>query len=82
MREREEDIYLESLFSFNFRHDEENPLVMGLVMYEPEGLPPRPCFKVEYESDQTVDYINYDSVRIGQWQFVTSNIPTNRLRRV
>jgi hypothetical protein len=69
-------IYLKPLNRYNFRYDRENAKVIGFIMYTPKSfIPtikynPRPCFKVKYESDGFIDYIAYESVLDGQWEFV------------
>lgn len=63
----EQAIYLKSTHPYNFRSDKENPKVIGFVKVTPENLPPRPCFKVLYESDGTVDYIAFSDCENGHW---------------
>lgn len=66
----ERPLYLESLNMFNFRHGEENPRVIGLVHLTPENYSERPCFKVEYESDNKIDFIPYYELVVGNWKIV------------
>ena len=67
---KKETVYLKSLNGYNFRHNQENPKVVGFTMYTPQNLTPRPCFEVEYESDEKKDYIAYESVKNKEWEFV------------
>lgn len=66
----EKPIYLKSLHHYNFRHNEENPIVIGFVDYTPSNLVTRPCFKVKYESDGQIDYVSYKSLINGEWKFI------------
>jgi len=68
---REGNIFLKSLHEYNFRHNQENAKVIGFVMFAPQNLNPRPCFKVEYESDGQIDYIARESVLKGHWEIVS-----------
>ncbi|KOP29499.1 hypothetical protein ADM98_11555 [Exiguobacterium sp. BMC-KP] len=61
-------MYLKSLHHYNFRHDQENPKVLSLVQYTPENLEPRMCFKVQYVSDGTIDYIPFKAISNGEWE--------------
>jgi hypothetical protein len=65
-----EKMYLKSLHCYNFRHGEEYPKIIGFELYTPRNLKPRPCFKVEYESDNTIDYIAYQSVVNREWEII------------
>lgn len=67
---KENPMYLKSLHIYNFRHGKENPKIIGLVNYKPANLNIRPCYKVEYESDNTIDYVPYSEVLRGNWEFV------------
>jgi len=67
---KERDTFLKSLHEYNFRHNQENPKVIGFVVYTPQNLNPRPCFRVEYESDGKIDYIPRESVLKGHWEMV------------
>jgi YopX protein len=73
IHDNEKPIYLKSLHEYNYRHGEENPKVIGFVMFTPDNLDPRPCFKVEYESDNRIDYINQLSLIDGHWEVVGSS---------
>lgn len=65
---KESPAYLRSLNLHNFRHEQENPVVVGLVHYKPDNLDSRPCFKVKYLSDNKIDYIAYSSFLDGDWE--------------
>lgn len=62
------DMFLRSLNPYNFRHGKENPKIMGIEIYTPENLNPRPCFKVLYESDNTIDYVAHSDVVKNYWE--------------
>lgn len=62
-----EAIFLKSMHGCNFRHNKEDARVVDLVMFTPENLKPRPCYKVEYESDGMIDHIACQSVEDGHW---------------
>jgi hypothetical protein len=66
----ENTIYLKSMNHYNYRHDRENPRIIGFVRYTPKGFYSRPCFKVEYESDGKIDYIALRSVLDGEWKMM------------
>jgi len=70
---REENIFLKSLHEYNFRHNQENAKVIGFVTITPQNLNPRPCFKVEYESDGKIDYITYESVMKCHWEIISGS---------
>ncbi|MCM3665494.1 hypothetical protein M3204_13840 [Mesobacillus subterraneus] len=63
-------MYLKSLNPYNFRHNEENPKIIGFELYTPKNLSPRPCFIVEYESDKTVDFVAHSDVISRFWEIV------------
>ncbi|MGE7840643.1 hypothetical protein ACQKNX_07620 [Lysinibacillus sp. NPDC093712] len=64
-------VYLKSNHHYSFRHNQENPRVVSVVMCTPSSeLGERPCFKVEYESDLGIDYIPYESVVCGYWKVI------------
>lgn len=63
--------YLESNHLYNFRHREENPKIIELVPFTPENGTERPCYKVLYESDGTIDYIAEESVSHGEWSIIS-----------
>jgi hypothetical protein len=63
-------IYLKALHPYCFRYGKENPKVIGFVNYQPEGLTNRVCFKVEYESDGTIDYIPYKGIKLREWMII------------
>ena len=63
-------MYLESHHYYNFRHGQENPRILSFELFTPEGSEPRPCFKVLYESDGTIDYIAYSEVANGNHKII------------
>lgn len=67
---RNKPVYLQSLNVYNFRHGKENPLVLDIVKYKPEGLLERPCFHVLYESDNKTDYIACSEIMNHNWEFI------------
>jgi hypothetical protein len=66
----EQNVYLKSLHQYNFRHGIENARVIDFITFTPENLNPRPCFKVQYDSDNFIDYIPFQSVSDEHWEFV------------
>jgi hypothetical protein len=54
---------------YNFRHGQEDPIVVGIMYVTPEGLPERLCYQVIYGSDMKVDYIPFYSIEYGDWEF-------------
>ena len=69
---KEELCYLISNNIHNFRHGEENPIVIGVCTVTPTNLHPRPCFKVLY-SDSTVDYVPVSSIEDGDFYVSSRN---------
>lgn len=67
---KEKPIYLRSLNVYNFRHEKENPKVIGLVRYKPENYPERACFKILYESDHKIDYVACSELMEHNWEIV------------
>lgn len=63
-------LYLKSCHPYNFRNGKELPRIIGFVLFKPSELKSRPCFKVIYESDHTIDYVAYSEVVIGNWEIV------------
>lgn len=63
-------MYLESLHYYCFRYNKETPKVLGLEMFKPKGLNERMCYKVLYESDNTIDYIPEESINCGHWRLI------------
>lgn len=66
----ESTIYLKSLHPSNFRHNIENARVIGFIMLTPENFKPRPSFKVQYDSDNFIGYVTYESTLKGHWKFL------------
>lgn len=66
----EKPIYLKSLHPYNYRHGKENPKIIGYVKYTPKNLPERLCFKVEYQSDNKIDYIPHRELIDGNWKII------------
>lgn len=64
------NLYLESYHHYNFRDGKENPKIIGFVLFKPSQLKARPCFKVIYESDRTIDYVAHTEVMNGNWKIV------------
>jgi hypothetical protein len=65
---KEKPVYLKSMHHYQFRHNIENPRVIGFVSFKPENLNPRLCYKVEYDSDNKIDYIAHSDVLSGHWE--------------
>lgn len=61
-------MYLKSLHPGNFRHGLENCKILKVELYKPSGLEARECYKVLYESDNTIDYIPVKAVFSGEWE--------------
>jgi hypothetical protein len=69
----EKEIYLQSTNVYNFRHGKENPKVVGFINYTPNGYEERACFKVEYKSDNKIDFIPHSELKNGNWNISIDN---------
>lgn len=63
--------YLKSNHPYNYRHFEESEVsVIGKEIRTPKNLLPRECYKLLYESDNTIDYIPISEVENGNWTMI------------
>lgn len=67
-------LYLQPIHPYAYRRDDgELPLVLSVVMYEPDGnLDKRVCYKVKYLNDGFTDYVPISEVENGNYKLVES----------